>query len=146
MKKLITLLVCSIALSNVSKAQIDSVYYYNPDGTENWWYIQKDVRTFRFDQGNPYSQPNGNTSVIESIEHSPYSQRQQVVIKFTPNSTTSQRDNAITNIQSSDIVEYQALTVTKNYNSKNDYSVDKYVLTNDVIMVNFIDDNLTRLL
>jgi subtilisin family serine protease len=144
MKKLITLLVCAIALTNVSKAQIDSIYYYNPDGTENWWYIQKDVRTFRFDQGNPYSQPNGNTSVIESIEHSPYSQRQQVVVKFTPTSTTSQRDNAITNIHSSDIVEYQALTVTKDYNSKNDYSVDKYVLTNDVIMVNFIDDNLSQ--
>lgn len=144
MKKLTILLAITLLLIDNYKSQTDSMYYYNPDGTENWWYIQQDVKTFRFDQGNPYTQPNGNTSVVETIEHSPYSQRQQVVVKFTQNSTQTQRDNEYANILSSDIVEYEALTVTKDYNSKNDYTTDKYVLTNDVIMVNFIDDNLSQ--
>lgn len=48
-------------LSLGANAQIDSVFYYNSDGTQNWWHLQKDMFVFRCSNGGVFG---GNCSPL----------------------------------------------------------------------------------
>ncbi len=48
-------------------AQLDSISYNNPDGSKNWWYIQKDVYAFRLINGQEFNVNTLNASIVDSI-------------------------------------------------------------------------------
>lgn len=53
---ILTSLLFLFGISNLGSAQnIDSVFYYNEDGTKSWWYLQQDVLLFRCQNDSAYT-------------------------------------------------------------------------------------------
>lgn len=140
MKKLLTILVCIVSLSNF--AQLDSVYYYNPDGTRNWWYVQQDVFTFGCTSD---AQFNGTCSptIVNQMEYKDKQSRKINYAGFTSGSTPIQRNTEKANIWSSGQVEYSSLVVTKDPTTVNDRTAGEAIETNDLILVNFKPTNVS---
>ena len=143
MKTIITILISLFVLNVSGQFQQDSVYFFNPDSTKNWWYVQKDVFSFRCNSGDAYTQPY-NTGVINSITYFPYSTRKQSEVRFNPNTPINQRENEMAAIQSADSVEFVSIAITQNKATQNDYSQEDYKRLDDVILVNFTDPNITE--
>ena len=116
----------------------DSTFYYNSDGSQNWWYIQKDVISFRCLGGSVYS---GGVSslIVNSSEYLEHCTRKPNLIKYNPGTTESQRLSQINNIMLSGSVESLSIAITKNLATSNDFTQDEFVRTNDLILVNFVD-------
>ncbi len=67
MKSLIITFVSFYFLLSI-KGQSDSVFYYSPDGSKNYWYIQEDVFCFRCTNGATYT--NGlNNTIVDTCEY-----------------------------------------------------------------------------
>jgi hypothetical protein len=147
MKNIIILLTFGLLAFNTSAQTTpfayDSVFYYNPDGTQDWWYVQKDVFTFRCNGGSALG-VSCNPATVDMVEYSPNSQRQQTTLKFSPSSSTFQRALEINNVVQTGTVEYATYTVTQEQPSNNNYSQDKFVKTNDLLIINFVSDNPTQ--
>lgn len=143
MKTIITILISLFVLNVSGQIQQDSVYFFNPDSTKNWWYVQKDVFTFRCSSGNALG-VSCNPAVVDMVEYSPNSQRQQTTLKFNSNSSTLQRALEINSLVQTGTIEYATYTVTQEQPTNNNYSEDKFVKTNDLLIINFVSDNPTQ--
>lgn len=143
MKTIITLLIGLFALNVSGQIQLDSTYFFNPDSTKNWWYVQNDVFSFRLNNGNEYTD-SYNTSIINSITYFPYSTSKQNAVRFNPQSTMSQRVNKMASIKAESSVKYVTIAITQIKASQNDYSQEDYKRLNNHIIVNFDDPDVTE--
>jgi len=124
---------------NKKASLVDQVYYYNQDGSKNWWNVEKDIFTFRCANGMKFK-GNINLDLIDSIEYAPFTQRQQTTIKFKVTTTEQQRTNEINKIIQSSEFEYMAYNVTKSRLSKAAYTQQERAKTSDLLIVNFKED------
>lgn len=141
MKKLLLPIATILFAGNIS-AQIDSVYYYNPDGTQNWWYIQQDVQCIRCLNGAEYTANPVNPSVLDSREYETDNNNLNLQ-KFQVGSSNSQRQIEKNEAIQHPTFEYEALVLTKDKLSVNDFTKKRFVKTNDEILVVFDNPNIT---
>lgn len=141
MKRLLLPLATILCAGNIS-AQIDSVYYYNPDGTQNWWYIQKDVQCIRCLNGAEYTANPVNPSVVNSRNYENDNNNLNLQ-KFSAGSSEVDREIEKNTARQHPTFEYEALVLTKDKNSANDFTKERFVKTNDEILIVFDDPNIT---
>lgn len=141
MKKLLLSIVTIICVGNIS-AQIDSVYYYNPDGSQNWWYIQKDVQCIRCLNGAEYTANPVNPAVLDSRDYESDNNNLNLQ-KFQSGSSNTQRNIERNAAKQHPTFEYEALVLTKDKLSVNDFTKERFVKTNDEILVVFDNPNIT---
>lgn len=122
----------------------DSIFFFRSDGSQDWWYVQKDMHSFRALGGAAVTLADVNSSIVTAVEHSPASKRQIVTLKFDQSSTMTQRNQEILNLYNTFGYEHEAPVVTKDFVSRNDHTVDEFAKTNDIIIVNFISQNVTQ--
>lgn len=141
MKTKILLFLASLFAINLSGQVMippDSSFYYNPNGTKNWWYLQKDVFLYRMLSGACHTMsPN---STIDACEHLTSRIRKQNRIKFNPNATPIQKAMVINAIGTSTAFESASPAVSKTKNLN--YSANQFVETNDLIIVRFSNEAL----
>lgn len=141
MKKLLLPLATIICIGNIS-AQIDSVYYYNPDGTQNWWYIQIDVQCIRCLNGAEYTATPVNPSVVNSRNYENDNNNLNLQ-KFSAGSSEVDRDVEKNTARQHPTFEYESLVLTKDKLSVNDFTKERFVKTNDEVLVIFENPNIT---
>ena len=147
MKKILAfslLMLSFIKLEAQERFLMDSLFYYNSDGSKNWWYVQKDVAAFRLSNGVSLGNFNHLTpSIISSVEHNANHYRSQVLIKFNSGSEIDDRINEVTYIKELKNIEFESWVITKNYHTRNNFHAKEYVVTNDIILINFVDGVLS---
>ena len=122
----------------------DSIFFYNPDGSKNWWYIQQDMIALKFKGSQETSIDDlRRNSLVDEIDKFVLSQQSFTAIKFTPKSTLEERKVEIEKLKLSENVNFFTSVVTKNILTVNDHKANEYVLTNDIILVNFFDNNIS---
>jgi len=141
MKRLLLTVAIIYCIDNLS-AQIDSVYYYNPDGTKNWWYIQKDVQCIRCLNGAEYNANPVNPSVVNARNYENDNNHLNLQ-KFSAGSTNIDRDIEKNTARQHPTFEYESLVMTKDINSVNDFTKELFVKTNDEVLVVFDKVNIT---
>jgi hypothetical protein len=81
-KKFITAVLFTLNYFVIAQIVIppDSTYFYNDNGTKNWWYVQKDVFLYRMNTGACYTMsPN---STIDECKHLTNTLRKHNRLKF----------------------------------------------------------------
>lgn len=130
----ILLTIASTAFLNVTIAQIDSVFYYNPNGTKNWWYVQQDVITFRCDNNQQYS-GNFNPSLILNQEYWANDGRKMNEIHLTPSCSPMDAALMINSIRTSSEFDVFSLAVSKTVGLT--CSAGEYTKSDDQLLVVF---------
>lgn len=141
MKKLLVFTLSLICVLDLS-AQIDSIYFYNPDGTKNWWYLQKDVVLFKCNNDSATT-IQFDTTIVNQINfwNSDYRKFNELLISSSSTLQDLQnlKDTILNSAQfesfSPALTKYPLLT----------YNQERFVKTDDQILVTFndplIDDN-----
>ncbi len=141
MKKLIFNVLFSVIAINVF-AQIsipaDSSFYYNANGTKNWWYLQKDVFLYRMNSGTCYTM--SPSPVIDFSEHLCATVRKQNRVKFNATATPMQKALLINSVSSAIGFESAGIAMSQMKNAS--YSVSAFIETNDIILVRFTNAKL----
>ncbi|MEN9303863.1 MAG: hypothetical protein RL264_2292 [Bacteroidota bacterium] len=141
MKKLILSFTTYLCIGSFS-AQVDSVFYYNPDGTKNWWYIQNDVQCIRCLNGLEYTAAPVNSAVINSRDYE-IDNNNLNLQKFNAGTTIAERNAEKTYARQHPTFEYESLVLTKDKFSVNDFTKKRFVKTNDEILVIFKNPNIS---
>lgn len=136
MKKIYSLLLFGIlTLNSFSQYTLppDSAFYYNANGSKNWWYVQKDVFLYRMTSGTSHTV--APSSTIDYSDYLNATVRKQNRIKFKSTATPMQKAIVINSIGSASGFESAspAMSLTKNAS----YTANAFVETNDLILVRF---------
>lgn len=146
MKKIILLFALLFSFGTYSHLQEimqDSIYFYNPDGSKNWWYVQNDVFSFRMTDGDAFTS-SYQADKINSIQHLPYSTCKENELHFSPDVDLGTRWEIMNNqFRQSPDVEWAIVAITSDRSSQNDYTQNNYHLLNDFVLVNFIDADIS---
>ncbi|MFN7910414.1 MAG: S8 family serine peptidase [Bacteroidota bacterium] len=131
------LLVATLTISITSISQValppDSSFYYNPNGTKNWFYLQKDVLLYRMNSGACFTMsPN---SIIDNCQHLFSTFRKFNRIKFSAASSQIQRAMVINSIYTNTNFESFTPAVSKTKNAT--YLTADFKETNGLILVQF---------
>ncbi|MBA2613952.1 MAG: S8 family serine peptidase [Bacteroidetes bacterium] len=144
MKKNLTLILFSIlclrTFAQLPAIPPDSTFYYLPDGSKSWWYVQKDMASFRLMNGVAYTgtQP----TYLDTVKHMPSTTRKQNLIKFKSTATIMQKAMFINSVSTATNYEWFAPVVSQVNNLP--YTSDQWVNTADLILVKFKNVNLTQ--
>lgn len=129
-----------VAFSYLGFSQnLDSVSYYNGDGTLSWWYLQKDVLLFQCQNGEEYS---GylDTFVVEDINYFNEEASQFNELILNSNATLSDLIVLKDSIIASGQLRMFAPVLTKfPYNAN---VQQRYYRTDDQLLVTFHDPNI----
>ena len=136
MKKIYSIILFSILTLNIF-CQIalppDSTFFYNANGTKNWWYVEKDVFLYRMTSGASYTM--SPSSTIDVSEHLNATVRKQNRIKFKSTATQMQKAIAINAVASASGFESASPAMSKTKNAV--YTANVFNETNDLILVRF---------
>ncbi len=134
-KDLFKILLCIITINSFSQVSIppDSSFYYNENGTKNWWYLQKDVFLYRMTSGTCYTMATNPT--IDECKHLFATNRKQNRIKFSAAATPMQKAIIINSIGTTTGFESASPAVSKTKNVP--YTAGTFNETNDLILVRF---------
>ena len=124
-------------------AQIDSVYYYNPDSTKEMFYVQKDMYNFRLANGAEFNLSSSN-AIVDEIQHLLKTPRKLNLIKFTNGVTEADIQNFISTNLNIPEFEFAAKVMSKDINSLTDYSQEKFLTTDDLLLVTFKDPLISQ--
>ncbi len=139
------ILFCStalISLNSISQAEADSVFHYDQNGNEVWYYIQKDVYSFRLQNGQEYVEPNIDMNVVDTKYHQSGGQRQLNVVEFKNTSPESGRLIERERARNKPNFECEFPVVTKEKNVSKDLS--KWATSDDVLIVAFSDPHISQ--
>ena len=124
-------------------AQIDSIYYYNSDSTKEMFYLQKDMYTFRLANGAEFI-PSTASPIVAEIEHLLNSSRKMNLVKFINTATEADIQNFIATNLNLPNLEFAAKVISKDINAITDYTQDKFILSNDILMARFRDPLISQ--
>ncbi len=135
MKKIIHLSIVSLITMFQSFAQ-DSLYFYNSDGTKSWWYVQPDVILFK-NIDNSNNSILFDTNIVQNIDYWGEEYRKFIELNLNQNLSNIQIQSVLDLIINSNAFEIFAPAITK-FPLEN-YSSNKYLKTDDQILVTFND-------
>ena len=141
MKK-ITILLMLFFVSNIFYGQedefikLDSTYYYNYDGSLNWYYFQKDVYSVSTVNSVAFNIETDSTIVSDVQQVSALGSSNTNVV-FSANSTNDERSAQSIALASTGLVTKRHLVVTKDKESYNDHTQNNYIETNGMVIVTF---------
>lgn len=139
-KSVIILLGIIISL-NINAQSVDSVFYYNESGQQEWWYIQKDVYAFRTINGLPYTGTDANMSVVDQKYHEPNTPRKLNIMEFKPTSTDPQKVTEKNKVRIKPTFECEFPVITKEKTL--DKSFNKWKTVDDYILIVFRDSYIS---
>jgi subtilisin family serine protease len=111
----------------------DSTFYYLPDGSKSWWYVQQDKASFRLMNGAACTMP--KPSYVDTIEYLGSSYRKQNLLKFKPTATIIQKATFINAVSTATNYEWFTPIVSQTKNLP--FGSDKWVNTADLVLVIF---------
>lgn len=126
---------------NVSAQNTDSVYYFNPDGTKEYWYVQKDMYAFRMVNGQPYTDTY-DAAIVEKIDHTINTGRKLNEMHFKNASNETGRTIEKDKVRNHPNFECEFSVLTKNKDL--DKSHGRWHTTNDHVLVTFRDNNFSQ--
>lgn len=130
------ILISAITLNfNLWSQDTDSVYYYRENGDKEWWYIQKDVFSFRLQNGLEYSNSETDMSVVDSTYQRKNSTRKMNLLEFRPNTNENQREIEKGRPRNQPNFECEFLVLTKDKLAPK--SDNKWKTSDDIILVLF---------
>lgn len=132
--KSILFTLCGVFMTMNTFSQIDSVFYYNPNGTKNWWHVQQDVISFHCTNNGQYSGNFNPNHVINQLFWSQDSRKMNEV-HLSPTCLPGNVAQVIGQIQSSPNFELFSYAITKTPNVPCD--LNEYYTTDDQILVLF---------
>lgn len=138
------ILSCFSVLSTTLLAQIDSIYYYNPDSTKEMFYVQKDMYSFRLVNGAEFSLSSSNP-LVDEVKHLINTPRKLNLIKFTNGITAAEIQTFVQNNLNIPDFEFPAKVISKDKNSLSDYSQEKFQTTDDLILITFKDPYISQI-
>lgn len=141
MKKIIFNILFSItAINTFAQVAIppDSTFYYLPNGQKSWWYVQKDMASFRLNSGAAYI--GAKPAYVDSIQHLSTTSRKQNLLKFKNTATIIQKATFINGI--STMSNYEWFTPVVSQKKGLNYTSNKWVNTSDLILIKFRNPNL----
>lgn len=134
MKKIIYLTVLCLNLVTVN-AQ-DSLYYYNPDGTKNWWYMQNDVVLFKCDN-DLITSIQLDSTIVDQLNYWSQDYRKFNEVLINSSTTLAELQALRDTILNSPEFEVFAPAITKfPYLG---YAQQKFAKTDDQILITFHD-------
>jgi subtilisin family serine protease len=140
MKKIFYLAVLCLNLVPVN-AQ-DSLYYYNPDGTKNWWYLQSDVILFKNDN-NLITSIQLDSTIVDQLNYWSEDYRKFNEVLINSSTTLTELQALRDTILNSPEFEVFAPAITKY--PYIGYAQERFSRTDDQILITFhdplIDDN-----
>ncbi|MGV3631308.1 MAG: S8 family peptidase [Bacteroidota bacterium] len=113
----------------------DSVYYYRENGEQEWWYIQKDVYSFRMQNGLAYNDPETDMSIVDALYQRQNSSRKINVMEFRPESNDNQREVEKNKPRTRPGFECEFLVLSKDKNALK--AENKWKTTDDLLLVVF---------
>jgi hypothetical protein len=116
----------------------DSTYFYNQNGTKNWWYVQKDVFLYRMNSGASYTMAVNAT--IDASQYLNATVRKQNRIKFNSAASAIQKALVINSVSTAGGFESASPAVSKVKNVA--YATSGFNETNDLILVRFAPNAL----
>ena len=141
MNKFFTFLVLMAAFGSHAQFSIpDSTYVYDENGQKVWYYIQKDVFTFRLSGDAEYTGPVNNA--VDNQDYWIDVPTHFNEIRFNPSSPMMQRYSQMMQVYSQSDYEISSVALTKNASA--DYTQQEYYRTDDRIMVRFHDPNIAQ--
>lgn len=133
MKKILFIAIL-VVINLTTFAQLDSTFYYNPDGTKHWWHIQKDVLSFRCINNQQYS-GTINPSIVGQQSYWAEDARKMNEVHFNSNCTPFDQASTINQVRTSPDFDMFAYAVTETPNVPCD--LNTYYTTDDLILVVF---------
>lgn len=141
MKKII--LFCSTALFALSgAAQLDSVFFYDHNGNQRWYYVQKDVYSFRLQNGQEYEDPNIDMNVVDRKYHQTGGQRKLNVVEFKNTSLEPGREIEKNRARNKPNFECEFLVLSEEKDASKDEG--KWVTSDDILIVSFHDPHISQ--
>lgn len=123
-----------ILLSSFLYGQLDSTFYYKPDGSKKWWHIQKDVMSFRCSNNQQYTGSFNPADIMYQTYWSNDS-RKMNEIHFTQSCTPMNQMAILNQIRTSPDFEIFAYAITETANVP--CSINDYYTTDDQLLVLF---------
>lgn len=135
MKKIaISLLILASCYYSLSQ-NTDSVYYYRENGEKEWWYIQKDVFSFRLQNGLEYTNSETDFSIVDSVYHKNNSTRKLNILEFKETSSSVEREIEKNKPRNRPNFECEFLILTKDKFATK--SEQKWKTSDDIVLVVF---------
>ena len=140
-KNVILFLTIAWAFQSFSQ-NADSIYYYRENGEKEWWYIQKDMFSFRLQNGLEYTNPETDFDVVDSVYHKNNSTRKLNILEFKENSNDGEREIEKNKPRNRPNFECEFLVLTKDkFASKSEY---KWKTSDDIVLVVFRDPGISN--
>lgn len=133
---LVVILYCNTIISQINIP--DSIYLYDENHQKDWYYVQKDMFSFNFDDNYIYDLELPNYIDSTSTYSNSYSIFNSVY--FSNTSTNEQREEFINDLKNYDNFKSYAWGISRNQGVE--YSESKYFPTDDLIFVTFKAPNL----
>lgn len=117
-----------------SFGQLDSTFYYRPDGSKKWWYIQKDVISFRCTNNQQYT---GNLNSPDIMYHTYWTNdaRKMNEVHFSQSCSPMNQIAILNQIRNSPDFDIFAYAVTETANVPCSQNI--FFTTDDQILVLF---------
>lgn len=128
-------------LPKQSLSQINGIVeYYDPTGSLVQFHIQPDMYAFQYENGMEFTAPL-SSQVVDHCNYFPGTVRKQNVLKFCNSSTLGQRISLMGNLRANYHINFGSIVVTQDPTL--DYSHNKWIKTNDLVLVRFLDPAIT---
>jgi len=139
MKRTLSLLLLLCLCSSFAHSQTDSIFYYNPDGTKSWWYLQPNVIIFRCQNDTILSQALDST-LVDGLVYWADEYRQLNEVLINSSATIDDLLALYDSIQLSP--EFAIFAPALTQYPYLGYEQNKYMRTDDQVLVTFNDPDV----